>query len=269
MIQNVAFETHDKRQAIWFTGQRSWFLHFHSQAELIISFDGEFILCVDNKDYTIKKDECGIVFPYQPHEIKPVSCSSSIVILFDISSSPLFDTYFTEYLPLSNRVDREHCPDFIPSLAESYRDHSFGKLGVFDGISQNAFAELIFSELLSRIPLKKVGKKCNFDTLNAIVSWCNKNYTSAAALDDAARDLFLSKSTISHTFSKNLNLTFTKYINSLRVGHACDLLKNTDLHISEVAFDSGFNSLWTFNRVFLELTGMSPKTYRLQALENT
>lgn len=56
--------------------------------------------------------------------------------------------------------------------------------------------------------------------------------------------------------------TFYSYINSLRIEHACKMIEEGNLIISEIAFDCGFNSLRTFRRVFYEQKGCSPSEWR-------
>ena len=59
-------------------------------------------------------------------------------------------------------------------------------------------------------------------------------------------------------FQKNVPLL----LNELRVGEAKVLLKQTEVDITTIAEESGFNSIATFNRVFKDLTGGSPKEFR-------
>ena len=51
---------------------------------------------------------------------------------------------------------------------------------------------------------------------------------------------------------------FSRYVNLYRVERATNLLMNTDMSITEIALSSGFQSIRSFNRVYLELTGLSP-----------
>jgi len=57
-------------------------------------------------------------------------------------------------------------------------------------------------------------------------------------------------------------MTFTDYLGRVRVERAKNLLLNPHLRISEIAYAVGFQSLTHFNRVFQELTGESPTTFR-------
>jgi two-component system response regulator YesN len=63
-------------------------------------------------------------------------------------------------------------------------------------------------------------------------------------------------------FSERLSYGFLKYLHMLRVEHAKNLLRNSRLKMSEVLVQSGFSDQKTFNRVFREVTGMTPTDYR-------
>ena len=267
MKPNVVFEHQVGRRRLWYASQHGWFKHFHYPAELIIPLDGDFILAVDDTDYVIKKEECGIVFPYQPHEIKGINCDSSIIIFAEPGRHPSLQKYLTEYLPVSNRVEKRYFPDWIPDLVRDFKRTSYKWLDDQREsemyASMDGLAQLICNEVLRNLPVVKAEGKRDLKTLNNIIDWCNAHFTEPVTLDDAARGLFLSKSSISHMMSKDLQISFTRYINLLRTGRACELLKSTDRQISEIAFESGFGSIWSFNRNFQELVGMTPGDYRV------
>jgi len=67
-------------------------------------------------------------------------------------------------------------------------------------------------------------------------------------------------------FKAHTNKTFSRFVSEVRVGHACNLLLNGNLSITQISFESGFRTLSNFNRQFKEITGQTPsgyvKTYR-------
>jgi len=65
-------------------------------------------------------------------------------------------------------------------------------------------------------------------------------------------------------FKKGTGINFTEYIGRVRTERAKHLLLNPNLRISEVAFETGFQSLTHFNRVFKRVLGRSPTDYREQ-----
>jgi len=75
----------------------------------------------------------------------------------------------------------------------------------------------------------------------------------------------LSRSSFSRLFSQSTQVAFTDFVNQLRVGRACQLLMESDQQISSIGYAAGFNNIANFNRRFLEIKGMTPKAFRLQA----
>ena len=51
----------------------------------------------------------------------------------------------------------------------------------------------------------------------------------------------------------------------MRVNRACQLLMESDLLITNIGFDVGFNNIANFNRRFLDIKGITPSEYRRQA----
>ena len=56
-------------------------------------------------------------------------------------------------------------------------------------------------------------------------------------------------------------MTFTEFVNEFRITQARKLL-TTDRSVSQVCFESGFNNLSHFNKVFRLRTGQTPGSYR-------
>lgn len=77
----------------------------------------------------------------------------------------------------------------------------------------------------------------------------------------------INRSYISQAINTEFLVSFNHYINKLRIDKACMLLKtDTKKSIESIAFDSGFNSLSTFNRAFKKFTGLLPSEYRNREL---
>jgi transcriptional regulator GlxA family with amidase domain len=55
-------------------------------------------------------------------------------------------------------------------------------------------------------------------------------------------------------------MTFTKYLNSLRVIEAIKRLSEKKKSVTEISIECGFGTIRNFNRVFKEITGYSPKS---------
>lgn len=77
-----------------------------------------------------------------------------------------------------------------------------------------------------------------------------------------ARELDTSEAKVSRLVSIHFGKSLPQVVNELRVRDSLQLLEQTDVAVSIVAEEVGFNSLPTFNRVFKDVTGQSPSEYR-------
>lgn len=87
------------------------------------------------------------------------------------------------------------------------------------------------------------------------------------SINEIASTLCTNRTYLANAIRQNRNQTIADYILDLRLNHVILLLKSqTDMKIEEIALNSGFNSLRTFNRNFKERYGMTPEEYRDQKI---
>ena len=79
---------------------------------------------------------------------------------------------------------------------------------------------------------------------------------------DLARELNVSEVVLSRVINSAFAKSFPKLLNDHRVEEAKLLLRDSDIQVGQIAFDVGFNSLNSFDRVFKNTTGQSPNEYR-------
>jgi len=86
------------------------------------------------------------------------------------------------------------------------------------------------------------------------------------SLTQVARVVNMNANYLSENFKHVTGMNFVEYVAGTRFATACDLLRNPNLRITEIAFAAGFQSLSQFNRVFKRFSGKSPTQYRSAAL---
>ncbi|MGC9943298.1 MAG: helix-turn-helix domain-containing protein [Verrucomicrobiota bacterium] len=82
------------------------------------------------------------------------------------------------------------------------------------------------------------------------------------SLGQVARSVNMSKFYFCKMFKKATGINFSNYVMRVRTERARDLLLNPNLHVSEIAYEAGFQSLTHFNRMFKRTLGQSPTVYR-------
>jgi AraC-like DNA-binding protein len=87
------------------------------------------------------------------------------------------------------------------------------------------------------------------------------------SLSKVAKAVNISGNHFSEKFKQITGINFVAYVARTRFEKGCDLLLNSNLRISEIAFAVGFQSLSQFNRVFKRLSSKSPTEFRAARLK--
>jgi AraC-like DNA-binding protein len=103
----------------------------------------------------------------------------------------------------------------------------------------------------------------NHRTLERIFSFIHGNYDDPdLTLDCAADAVALSKFYFTRFFKRETGQGFHAYLSSIRISRAEEYLTESDMSITDIAYQCGFGSTKTFNRLFKTYTGSSPSCYR-------
>ncbi len=102
--------------------------------------------------------------------------------------------------------------------------------------------------------------KPNFIRFEEVI---RNNLYSDLKLEEFASLCHMSLSSFKRKFKEVYHESPAGYLSKMRINKALDLLQHKDMRISDIAYDLGYDSLTTFNRVFKSHTGKSPSEYRL------
>ena len=82
------------------------------------------------------------------------------------------------------------------------------------------------------------------------------------SLSEASALVNMSNVSFNRFMKKRTGKTFVDYVNDVRIGYASMWLIEKDVSVSEVAFNSGFNNIANFNRIFKKLKNCTPTQYK-------
>ena len=99
-----------------------------------------------------------------------------------------------------------------------------------------------------------------------LLDYIDRHYDQDIPLTKAAELLGYDVFHCSKTFKSITGVNFVTYLNTVRVGKALEQLRTEERNIIDIAMDCGFNNPRTFNRVFKEITQLTPTEY-LKRLE--
>ena len=94
-----------------------------------------------------------------------------------------------------------------------------------------------------------------------------ENCVKPLTLNEVASEVGVSKSHFAHLFKGYTNMTFVDFLTTERIKMAESLFPNPKLHIIDIAFESGFSSISSFNRAFRKVKGCSPSQFRATMID--
>lgn len=103
------------------------------------------------------------------------------------------------------------------------------------------------------------------DRLAEVYNYVSENFNKDISLNDVAKMTSLTPPAFCRLFKKRTNRHFVSYLNDVRTSKACKQLLETDLNISEIAFQCGYKTVSNFNKIFKKNIGTAPKAYREKA----
>lgn len=94
------------------------------------------------------------------------------------------------------------------------------------------------------------------------MDYVNKYYQNDITLDRIAGHVGMNPSALCRYFKRKTGKKLFDYVTELRVAFAAKLLINSNISISRIAYDCGYNNLSHFNRQFKSVTSTTPTEYR-------
>lgn len=102
--------------------------------------------------------------------------------------------------------------------------------------------------------------------LRDVIIDMNKNFKSPIDINKYAEMIGLSKGRFIGIFKKAMNKSPYSYVLSLRLSYSAELLINSELQVSQISYEAGFDDPLYFSRLFKKAYGISPKGYRAARL---
>ena len=247
---NIAIWEHD--------GLKGYHPMFHPHCEIVMVLSGEVNMVIDGISHTLRPGEISAVFPYVTHCYYDAPGARVIVLLFDSDATAIFESSLLSKKPAYPYSDRlSHLEVYLRRIIELHK-----RGGMIDRQAASAYLSTVIAEILLDMPQVEN----NIDTPDVskkILTYCAEHFADEdISVQKIADALYVSKSYISKVFARIIKYKFREYINILRVSHAKRLLEKKEIKMVGVMLECGFKNQSTFNRIFLDLVGTTPREYR-------
>ena len=254
-------------------------LHRHKEMQIMWIMKGEGTMIAGNYMQRFKPGDVYVIGANQPHVFKsdPAYFDKrrkkqvhSLIIFLNTEGalSILFD------LPEMKSIKK-----FLSATANGLQAHKYYQeliTAAMNGVKNksNALQVAAFIQLLQLMASHKKWKTLSTETIeynitdseglrmNNIYQYTMANYTNSISLDTIASVAHLTPPAFCRYFKKHTLKTFVTFLNEVRISEASKRMIGGDYDsISSIAYQTGFSNTVTFNRVFKQVTGTSPKTY--------
>ena len=247
--------------------------HWHNDAEFILVLKKG---CKYRIDGEIFEGDVGDVILVWPCELHEVLHNPSDGIVFIQFSSYLIESN-SDFAAASHFLHKCHIirKENSPELAEKIGELIFKIRDIYDQnlyFSETRCKILVYEILLlaAEFAMKEHRQSLGDERFSDraweyvrfacgyISAHSSENITQA----EVAEKTGLSQYYFSKLFNEYTKMSFPSYLAKIRIQNVINLLANTNRSITSCALESGFQSTTTFNKLFVEHTGCSPREYR-------
>ena len=244
--------------------------HDHSAIEICLTLEGVVDYIVQDTIYHVSKGEVLILPPDVQHSLNMGEGSSRYLFLFEPETlygmrdvkAMLQQFNRTFYLHDGSDAHIRIRETLLKAQAVYDRGEVMWNTACY-GYIMRAYAVLGQHYLLNpRVRPKDPVNSVDSEVISAAMGFINSHFREELSLDDVAEFSGFSRYYFSRSFKKQTGYSFKDYLCQKRLQVAMDLLIRSNTPMREIAIESGFGSVATFNRVFREKKGCTPTQYR-------
>lgn len=227
--------------------------HWHYNCELLTLEKGALEVVCENKTYFMEQNDSLFIDSEQIHYMQAKQQDTTLaVIIFDYEIiKKLFDGNVLVKPYLSDKYDAK-------SLYESLKKELSAKQAFYNE-SAKIMISKFFIDLLRKEKTEKRKEKTAVGQLRLLLNKIESDFDTIT-FSDAYRFMAMDEAYFCRYFKKATNMSFTQYLNRIKIDNAIKLLRQEKkTSVTSAAFTSGFGSIRHFNKIFKELTGFSPK----------
>ncbi len=250
--------------------------HWHDEIELALVREGQFEASILGQSYTLREGDILLIGSGEIHCLTPVGPKSkwlSIRFSSRLATGTIADN--GDFSGLSESLDRvcrcstgwdQAVADEVRGLMERMLEEDQNRsIGWQSAVrAEICWFMVIIMRFLPDNDQEPQRKGIQDVNLKKALAYLTKNYTRDISLKECAEAIGFNMNYFSRFFRSHTGIHFHQYLTTLRLQRAEYLLLTTGLPITEIVFQSGFQNVKTFNRVFKDVHGCSPREFRKQ-----
>ncbi len=229
--------------------------HFHSHIEIYLVLSGEVEILINDKKKLLGAGEMAVSLSYDTHGYRTPTEADAIYLIIPTD-------FCEDFLPL---LSGNHLPSPYLNHPATFQTVLGAVEGILAGgneISMRGFLYEILGAILDRmLPNGDEITTAPHCFSAEILIYISEHFRENLTLPSVAKAVGYSPSYLSRSFRRTFGISFVHYVTMLRLREAVLLLRSGKRTVTECAINSGFGSIRTFYRAFVEEFGCSPKEY--------
>lgn len=261
-------------------------LHRHEYMQINYVYRGSGKHYINDFSFDILKGDIFVIPPYIPHRI--YADSEEEIGIFEFEFEPGFinqsfnsienaepfldfayiepflvsETHIKPRLNLSGKTQVE-VEDILHEVMKEYGEKESGYILLVKALLLKLLVmvgRMFTKDLEDSEPHGVFGHQRN--AIMGAITYINDKYMEDLSASEVARKFMISPSYFRYLIKSITSKTFTEHIHHIRISKAMDLLRTTDQRVLDISLDVGFNNVNHFNKVFRQVTGVTPLQYR-------
>jgi AraC-like DNA-binding protein len=224
---------------------------------ILFTLGGEGLLKYLNREYRLTAGDCILIDCRQTHYYATTSNQNWTHHILHLNGKGI-EFYYNEYMNSDSAVVKVDNDSQIEDTLQKL-------LRICNHYSSNEWTQhkLLAGLLVDLVLNTEIHQKDKVSSETAkICAYIEQHYTEAVTLDLLSKKFFRNKYSISRTFKAELGMGVNKYLNSVRLNAAKELLCTTNQTIEEISLAVGFTYPHYFIGVFKRETGQTPTQFR-------
>ena len=253
--------------------------HFHSEHQLFLVLKGSGTRFIGDSVKSYIAGDITFIGPDLPHlwrseneeeQEMNIAWSEGIVIYFhkDFLGKNLLQS--NEAIRLRNVFHKSlRGIEFTHKTAVTLKTMMIDLVAMtgFDGVLQllkilNFISTTNEFNLLASAGYTNTLREADTERMFKVYAFVMKNFKQKIFLTDLAKLTNMTPTSFSRYFKQHANKPFSDFVSEIRIGHACKLLIEKKMNVSQACYQSGYQTLSNFNKQFKHITKLTPLAYK-------
>ncbi|MBM6615164.1 helix-turn-helix transcriptional regulator [Desemzia sp. RIT804] len=253
--------------------------HWHESIELLYCVEGQLNVWIGNDFYLLNRKDFIFINSNEVHSTQSPIKNKVIVLQIPLSflnevTQRAYNETLTIHLNTLNEnisSEQENSYSIIRKLLycmlENLEQKDFPQnLKVMSSLYDLLF--IIFDKFSYSKKSSTIETQKYLERMSIITNYIKVNYQRELTLTGVAREFNFSPPYFSRFFKRYMGITFTEYLNSIRLDEAYHLLMNTDTSITKITYSTGFANNKSFSSLFKKTYNMTPLQHRKKYKQN-